>query len=147
MALSLESPREVWEDQHSWELIRVMKLSQGASSSQGPSVSSGPGMQDAELPVAQDSAPVASLASQDGPVHPQGAEAATPSPLAVLANATEAALENWSTVSSRLSMEYALRDLHRQTKCASPEMQVICKFFDAARELVEGDDPPDDSVG
>ena len=94
MALSLESPREVWEDQHSWELIRVMKQSQGASSSQGPSVSSGPGMQDAELPVAQDSAPAASIASQDGPVHPQGAEAATPSPLAGLATATEAALEN-----------------------------------------------------
>ena len=104
-------------------------------------------MQDAELPVAQDSAPAASIASQDGPVHPQGAEAATPSPLAGLATATKAALENWSTVSSRLSMEYALKDLHRQTKCASPEMQVICKFFDAARELVEGDDPPDDSVG
>ena len=104
-------------------------------------------MQDAEFPVVQDSAPVASFASQDGPVHPQDAEAATPSPFADLATAAEAVLENWSTVSSRLSMEYALRDLHRQTKCASPEMQVICKFFDAARELVEGDDPPDDSVG
>ena len=35
------SHREVWEDQLSWEEIRAMKLSQGASSSQGPSWNAG----------------------------------------------------------------------------------------------------------
>lgn len=132
------SHREAWEDQLSWEEIRAMNLSQGALSSQGLSVSPGPGMQDAELPVVQDSAPLASVALQDGPAQLQGAEAATPAPLAGLAAAAKAALENWSTLFSRMSIEYALMDLHRQTKCASTEMQVIRKFFDAALDLVEG---------
>ena len=99
-----------------------------------------PGMQDAELPVVQDSAPVASVASQDGPAQPQGAEAATPSPLAGLAAAAEATLENWSTVSSPMSMEYALRDLHRQTKCVSRSSTPRLIWL-------KGNDPPDDSVG